>query len=203
MYIPYGTREIKPLNPINLKRFNLKSNEYYLSIARLEPENNVKLIIDEFQTSNSKKKLVIVGPLKNTSYVKDLLKNKSEKVIFTGGVYEPSVQRMLRHNCYAYIHGHEVGGTNPTLVEALSCRNIIFSLNVPFNREVAGESAIYFTKEIGNLKEKIQFFEKDNAADSAKYGNYREKVYKRYKEKYSVQGMVNASADLFNKFVHK
>ncbi len=198
-YVPYGTKEIAPLDSNNLKRYNLEPNGYYLLIARLEPENNIDLVIDEFKKSTSRKKLVVVAPLKSSSYVKNLLESKSDRVLFLGGIYEPKLQRTLRHNCFAYIHGHEVGGTNPTLVEALSCRNIILALDVPFNREVAGEGAIYFNKSTGDLEKKMEQIEANSDIDS--FHDAREQGYQRYKLKYSVSGMVNESAALFKRII--
>lgn len=200
-YVPYGTKEIAPLDSSNLKKYSLEPKGYYLLIARLEPENNIDLIIDEFKKSTSNKKLVVVAPLKKTSYVKKLLESKSEKILFIGGIYEPKLQRTLRHNCFAYIHGHEVGGTNPTLVEALSCHNVILALDVPFNREVAGEGAFYFTKEPGNLTTKMELLENKTPDQLLEAGK---KGYERYIAKYSVEGMVDASAALFKRvFEHK
>jgi len=197
VYIPYGTREIKPLDSTFLRNYNLEKNGYYLMIARLEPENNIDLVIEEFKKSNSKKKLVIVGPLKKTSHVKKLLRSRSKKILFLGGIYEPKLQRMLRHNCFAYIHGHEVGGTNPTLVEALSCRNLVIALDVGFNREVAGEGALYFTKDMGDLKKKLEMLE--NNENTSQLHEAREKGYENYRSKYSVEGMINACAALFKR----
>jgi rhamnosyltransferase len=198
-YVPYGTREIEPLDSEVLRNYPLEKNGYYLLIARLEPENNIDLVIEEFKKSNSKKKLVIVGPLKKTSYVKKLLQSKSERILFLGGIYEPKLQRMLRHNCFAYIHGHEVGGTNPTLVEALSCRNVVVALDVAFNREVAGEGALYFNKDEGDLKKKIDMLE--NNENTAQLHELRTKGYENYARKYSVKGMIDAYAALFERIL--
>lgn len=198
-YVPYGIREIKPLDSKVLRNYNLEKNGYYLLIARLEPENNIDLVIEEFKKSNSKKKLVIVGPLKKTSYVKKLLQSRSKRILFLGGIYEPKLQRMLRHNCFAYIHGHEVGGTNPTLVEALSCRNIVIALDVTFNRETAGEGALYFTKDAGDLKKKIEMLE--NSENTGQLHEVRKKGYENYRSKYSVEGMINACEALFKRIL--
>ncbi len=195
-YVPYGTNEIMPLDSSNLRKYNLEPNGYYLVIARLEPENNIDLIIDEFKKSTSKKKLVIVAPLKETSYVKKLVESKSERILFIGGIYEQALQRTLRHNCFAYIHGHEVGGTNPTLIEALSCHNVILALDVPFNREAAGQSAFYFTKDPGNLTTRIELLEKESPDKLREAG---EKGYAHYKANCSVAGMVDASEALFKR----
>ena len=157
-YIPNGISEAAPLNPNVLQHFGLIPQDYYLVIARLIPDNNIDLILEGFAKSRSIKKLVIVGPLDKTRYVEKLLLHKNERVLFLGGIYEPRLQRTLRHNCYAYIHGHEKGGTNPSLVEALSCNNIIISIDVVFNREVARQSALYFTTA-DELMQKIDSLE--------------------------------------------
>jgi glycosyltransferase involved in cell wall biosynthesis len=163
-YIPNGgglVREVRPFGSETLKRFGLEREKYFLVIARLEPDNNIDLIIAGFIRANSDKKLVIIGPLKKSKYVKRLLQMRSEKVIFVGGIYELRLQRTLRQYCFAYIHGHELGGTNPSLLESLSCSNRILALNVPFNREAAENSAIYFEKDIDDLRVKIQTLEKN------------------------------------------
>jgi glycosyltransferase involved in cell wall biosynthesis len=165
IFVPNGggrIREYKPCDPETLRVFNVEKDEYYLVIARLEDDNNIRLIVEAFKNSNSKLKLVVVGSLINTKYVKELLQLKDERVLFVGGIYESRMQRTLRFNCFAYIHGHEMGGTNPSLVEALSCGNKILSLDVPFNKEVAGDSAIYFKKDIDDLTEKIELLEANN-----------------------------------------
>lgn len=195
-YIPYGIKEIQPLDETVLENYKLTPNQYYLVIARLEPENNIDLIINEFEKSKSNKKLVIVAPLLNTAYVKKLLESKSDNVFFLGGIYQQRLQRTLRHNCFAYIHGHEVGGTNPTLVEALSCSSVILALDVPFNMEVAGESAFYFTKDPGDLSAKIRLLEHQKPDQLLEAGK---KGYQRYLSKYRIDGMVNASEALFKK----
>jgi rhamnosyltransferase len=185
-YVPNGTRQIEPLSSEVLNRYNLKKFEYYLVIARLIPDNNIKLIIDGFERSKSIKKLVIVGPLDKNKYIKELLKHKSERVVFIGGVYEPRLQRTLRHNCFAYIHGHEMGGVNPSLVEALSCSNVVLALDVPFNREAAECSALYFQKDPNSLKEKIELLE-----SGLETSNLKKEAYLTYKRKYTVEIMVN------------
>jgi rhamnosyltransferase len=192
IYIPNGIREIKPLDNETMRSFNIKKGEYYLVIARLIPDNNIDLIIEGFSGVNSRKKLAIVGPLDKSDYVTSLLSRKNEKILFLGGIYDQRLQRTLRHNCFAYIHGHEKGGTNPSLVEALSCRNVILALDVVFNREVAEKSALYFKKDPDDLKKKIELLE----------GNWErtrlmKDAYTVYKRKYTVEIMLGA----FTRFI--
>ena len=163
IYIPNGggcTRSIKPLDAEVLKDYKLEKGEYYLYIARLTPDNSIDFIIDTFKRTKSKKKLVVVGPLTKDSFVRHLLENGDERVIFLGGIYEPRLQRTLRYCCFAYIHGHQMGGTSVSLVEAMSCRNTILAIDTQSNREVAENSATYFKKDVHDLKEKIEALEK-------------------------------------------
>jgi rhamnosyltransferase len=198
VYIPNGIREIKPLEEKWLKRFGLVKNDYYLVLARLEPENNVDMIIREFKNSSSEKKLAIVGPLTNSGYVKQLLGYKDDSVVFLGGIFEPRLQRMLRHNCFAYIHGHEVGGANPSLIEALSCNNLILALDCSYNREVGEDAAIYFKKDPGDLREKIVDLERSEDCERS----IRSRPYSVYLRKYTVEKMVDGFEELVRTLMH-
>jgi len=199
LYWPIGVEEIKPLEGKGaeecLKRLNLHKQQYYLVIARLEPENNIDLIISEFIKSNSERDLIIVGPLKNSEFVKKLLQTRDKRVRFLGGIFDQKIQRTLRHNCYAYIHGHEVGGANPSLIEALSCDNRILALDCIYTKEVAESSAIYFSKFPDNLKSKIELV--DNPENIKKL--LLTSSYSLYLKKYTVQKMADAAEELFRK----
>jgi rhamnosyltransferase len=194
VYIPNGISEIEPLDPSVLKKYDLEIGKYYLVVARLIPDNNIHAIIEGFRQSNSRKKLVIVGPLENTRYVEKLLSSKDERTVFVGGIYEARLQRTFRHNCYAYIHGHDKGGTNPSLVEALSCGNVVLAVDVPFNREVAEDSAIYFTKDPNDISKKIDYVEK-----ISDFSKIRKRAYAIYRKKYTAEGAV----DVFAGFVEQ
>jgi len=187
VYIPNGISEIEPLDPKVLERYGIEKGEYYLVIARLIPDNNIDLIIEGFKRSNSAKKLVIVAPLSRNRYVERLLLHRDERILFLGGIYEPGLQRTLRHNCFAYIHGHEMGGTNPSLVEALSCGNVVLVLDVPFNREVTEKSALYFKKDPNDLKEKIESLER-----GLEKVRLMKEAFAVYKRKYTIENAVNA-----------
>lgn len=195
VYIPNGgggVREVTPSDPSVLKRYGIKKGDYYLVIARLIPDNNIDLIIEGFKRAHSPKKLVIVGPLEKSNYVKRLLQEKSDNVFFIGGVYDLPLQRALRYNCFAYIHGHEKGGTNPSLVEALSCRSIVLTLDVPFTREVAEDSAIYFKKDADDLKMRI------NELKIKSFIGANEKAYEIYQKKYSSEHTIYAFTEFVN-----
>jgi rhamnosyltransferase len=198
-YIPNGTRNIQPLEPDVLRAYGLQPQQYYLVIARLEPENNVDLIMEGFKASGSNRKLVIVGPLLNRQYVRKLLRTSDKNVLFVGGIYDPQLQRTFRHNCYAYVHGHEVGGTNPSLVESLSCGNLVLALDTPYNRETAEAAALYFTKKHNDLAEKINFVE----TNPEYVRRLMKMAYETYRRKYTVEAMCSAFDAFLETALHR
>lgn len=127
-----------------LQEYNLNQDEYYLVVSRLEPENNVDCIIKGYIEADIKKPLIVVGNLLETNHVKNLLNYKGENVRFFGGVYDKNRLEALRYGCIAYFHGHSVGGTNPSLLEALGSGNIIIAHDNVFNREVTDNRMFYF-----------------------------------------------------------
>lgn len=144
--------------PQEFEEASLISN-YYLIVARLEPENNIEMIIKGFLNSDSNKELIIIGNLQETEYVKNLLSYQSSSVKFVGGVYKKDELVKFRSGCFAYFHGHSVGGTNPSLLEAMGCFNITICHDNIFNREVTANNMFYF-KNSNELSKIINEFEK-------------------------------------------
>ncbi|MEW8956567.1 beta 1-4 rhamnosyltransferase Cps2T [Clostridium sp.] len=146
------------------ERHNLKEKEYYLIVGRFVPENNYKLMIDEFMKSNSPKDLVIITNVEKNKFYNNLLETtdftKDKRIKFVGTIYDEKVLKLIREKSFGYLHGHEVGGTNPSLLEALATTEVNILLDVVFNREVALDSAVYFNKEEGSLKNTIEKVEK-------------------------------------------
>ena len=152
--IPYGAPVFDgPPDPAPLKEWGLDPNGYYLVVCRLEPENHVLEIIEGFSRSSSSSLLVIVGAhLSGTIYVQRLLHINDERLRFIGTVFDQRKLQALRCHARVYFHGHSVGGTNPSLLEALGCGNIIIAHDNFFNREVAGDVGLYF-KGPGDIPE--------------------------------------------------
>ena len=128
---------------------NRSKGTYWLVVARLEPENNIHKIIHAYVLSKSTNPLVIIGDCSSPGYERNLLDlaadvGSEKRVILAGSVYDQEILRQLRCGCLAYIHGHSVGGTNPSLLEAMSAGNVIISHDNPFNREVCHDAAVYF-----------------------------------------------------------
>ena len=178
--IAYGSTMSKEKNLDVLKKLNLKKNEYYLIVGRLIPDNNSKLIIQGFLKSNSKKSLVIVGDVPyRDSYSKDIKLLASKKVIFTGYINSQEDLTVLYNNCFGYIHGHEFGGTNPTMINALDLNSQILALDTVFNREMLyNKKSILFKKNENSISNKINEFE--NTHDKLVQQNIKYKIQQKY-----------------------
>ena len=132
----------------------LKRGEYYLIVGRFVPENNYETMIREYMKSHTKKDFAIITNA-NTQLQEELEEKlhyqKDKRIKFVGTVYDQELLKKIREEAYGYLHGHEVGGTNPSLLEALGSTKLNLLLDVDFNREVAEDSALYWTKRSGNL----------------------------------------------------
>ncbi|WP_027968159.1 beta 1-4 rhamnosyltransferase Cps2T [Streptococcus equinus] len=133
-------------------------NEYYLVVGRFVPENNYEAMIREFMKSNSKKDFVLITNVEQNAFYEKLKKetgfDKDSRVKFVGTVYNQELLKYIREHAFAYFHGHEVGGTNPSLLEALSSTKLNLLLNVGFNKEVGENGAVYWDKD--NLHDVIE-----------------------------------------------
>ena len=160
--IEYGaTQNIGAANSAAIEKYRLMPNDYYLLVARLEPENNVLEIIEGFLNSKSTLSLIVVGGLNDTVYVsclKDIADKSAGRVRLIGAIYVRAELDAMRFFCYAYLHGHSVGGTNPSLLEALSAANIAICHDNEFNREVT-ENRMYYFKSAGDLAQLINEIE--------------------------------------------
>ena len=153
-YIAYGSNKID-FTGINekevLKEYNLKTDNYCLMVGRCVPENNYELVIQEFMKSKIKKDLVIISNLDSSNYFNELVLKteclKDKRIKFINGVYDEVKLSVIRKNAYLYIHGHSVGGTNPSLIEALSLTDLNLLYDVSFNKYAGGDSCLYFKNE--------------------------------------------------------
>jgi len=144
--IRYGAHITPVMDGAALAMFgNVTPGEYYLVVCRLEPENHVREIIEGFESSGSPYPLVIVGgTAEPNEYIQALLNRQSERVRFVGAIYDQALLSAMRYHARGYIHGHSVGGTNPSLLEAMGAGNLVIAHDNPFNREVLGEHGLYF-----------------------------------------------------------
>lgn len=141
------------------KEKQISPGDYYLIVGRFVPENNYECMISEFMKSHTKRDLVIITNVEKNNFYDELLEkthfDTDMRVKFVGTVYNQELLKFIREQAYGYIHGHEVGGTNPSLLEALASTKMNLLLDVGFNREVAEESAVYWKKNRGSLSDLI------------------------------------------------
>jgi rhamnosyltransferase len=202
-FIPYGVAELSESTwdvdklPDKLQE-KIDQNDYWLLVARLEPENNIHMTLEGYLKSDSQKPMVVVGNYSSSKYqklIEDLVNKEVEDktIIFTGGIYEPEILDMLRQNCYAYMHGHSVGGTNPSLLEAMINNNLILAHDNEFNREVCLDSTLYYNNayELSKLMDDID----SNLKEHLKL---KDKAYHRVKKNYSWYNIVEDYDGLFS-----
>lgn len=163
---------------------SVKENDYYLVVGRFVPENNYETMIREFMKSNSKKDFVLITNVEQNSFFEKLKEttgfDKDERIKFVGTVYDQELLKYIRENAFAYFHGHEVGGTNPSLLEALGSTRLNLLLDVGFNREVGENGALYWEKD--NLHILIEEAEK---LDEEKIKILEENAKERIKKQFS------------------
>lgn len=164
-----------------LAEWGLEPGRYYVVVCRLEPENHVREIIEGFTASRSSWPLVIVGDHKvSTEYVRSLRPLASERVRFVGTVYDKPKLQALRYHALAYFHGHSVGGTNPSMLEAMGCGNLVIAHDNVFNREMLGSGGRLF-RSAADIPALIAQVEALGAEESAAERNYmRERIRSEY-----------------------
>jgi len=158
--IAYGATVRKSDNPSLIQQWLITPKEYYLVVGRMIPDNNADIIVKGFLASNSTKKMVVVGDVFYKDNYADALKAlKDERLVFTGYVNDPHVLAALYHHCYVYVHGHEFGGTNPTMIKAMACGCAILALNTVFNKEMLNNDlyGIYFEKNQEAVRQQINY----------------------------------------------
>lgn len=196
--IAYGANIRLSAQPELIQRWHLRPGGYYLIVGRLIPDNNALLLMQEFARSNSEKQLVIVGDVPyNDEYATNIKKVKDARIVFTGYVNSADELAELYHNCFAYFHGHEFGGTNPTLLKALAYGCAILALDTVFSREVLANQAygLYFTKDGGSLACLIDQVEQDPEVLS----DMQKKSRNRIIEQYTWEKITNQYLGLFQK----
>lgn len=177
----------------------LAPKSYYLVVGRFVPENNYETMIREFMKSNSKRDFALICNVSD-KFLEELKEkthfDQDSRIKFVGTVYDQELLMKIRENAYGYFHGHEVGGTNPSLLEALGSTNMNLLLDVGFNREVAEDAALYWTKQLGDLAALIDKVDRMNANDIAELGH---KAKARIADAYSWRHVADEYEGLFFK----
>ncbi len=194
--IEYGGDQVMhvELSAATAKKYNISANKYAFKVCRIEPENNIHLILESFK-KNQNIDLVLIGNWNFSEYGKDLKNQYSQykNLKLLDPIYEQTTLDELRSNCGLYIHGHSVGGTNPSLVEAMNLGLCIAAFNVDYNIETTENKAIYFNTS----KDLIQVLEKFESK-LLSVENYKRDMKEIAERRYRWSIITNKYADVFN-----
>ena len=203
-YIAYGA-DITPSNLTDddpryikwLEKHNLKDKHFYISVGRFVPENNFETMIREFMRSKTAKDFVIItteNKILLEKLERELHFSKDKRIKFVGTVYDQELLKKIRENAFGYFHGHTVGGTNPSLLEALGSTRLNLLYKIGFNEEVAMDAALYWTLEEGNLSRLIDANDNLQIRDIEVLGN---KAKQRIAECYSWKFIADRYSTVF------
>ena len=194
-YIPYGAEVGLDPERVALESYNLPAFQYDLAIARFVPENNLETIVKGHLDSGISLPLVLVGKY-DTPIGRKLFHSygSNRKIRFLGGVFDQEKLNALRHYARLYFHGHSVGGTNPSLLEAMACRVTIAAHNNPFNRAILGKEAYYFSNS-QDLVKVIQYPNSD-----LKMAEWKEANYQKIRKEFNWKSVIDLYETLFFKY---
>jgi glycosyltransferase involved in cell wall biosynthesis len=197
-FIAYGSNVVSTIAETILEKFNLKKLKFNMLIARIEPENNIETILDGVVLSKIKIPFLVIGDYKKNNFGKRI-KEKYEDykhIIFLGSIYNREELNCLRHCCNLYFHGHSVGGTNPSLLEAMGSGSLIIAHNNIFNKAVLKEDGFYFY-----TPEDVSFYlkNKNKENESLKVENNKLKI----KDEYDINKINNTYFTYFHECLSK
>lgn len=195
-FLAYGADVHEDYDADVLKEYGLEAGGYFIVVARLEPENNLFMAIEGYLASNQygKHPLVVVGKT-NTPYGEHLVERygRDRNIRFVGGIYDFRKLNSIRHYSYAYFHGHSVGGTNPSLLEAMASGCFILAHDNIFNRAVLGENALYY----GSTDAVTEMLDGINQMVSAHKKEYTERNLEVIRRDYSWEKLVDEHEEYF------
>ncbi|NOT74799.1 MAG: DUF1972 domain-containing protein [Cyclobacteriaceae bacterium] len=197
-FLPYGADPVNEFDEGHLSKHNVNKNNFFLLIARMEPENNIELILESYKKSGHSFPFLVVGNYTN-AFGRQMASKYKSGVHFTGGIYNKKELDSLRYFSSAYFHGHSVGGTNPSLLEAMACRSMIVAHDNAFNRGVLGEEAVYFNDE----RELINHFK---SMDQIMFNNapsFKEKNFQKIIHQYNWELIADQHEELFSSLIKK
>jgi glycosyltransferase involved in cell wall biosynthesis len=205
-YIAYGANIETSKNPEVLKEYGVEPFSYYLIASRMIPDNNADLIVRAFGKSGSAKTLLIAGSadykgnLIERAFLGKLKSLANDRVKFTGHISKPGHIKELHCNCFAYVHGHQFGGINPSILKALGFGNLVLALNTPFNAEVLdnGKYGLLYEKNAESLASKIHFAE----SHPEQVRQFRALAPGRIRERFTWEQITDQYEELFGKITH-
>lgn len=198
VFIPYGAHVDVSREPAILREYGLEPRRYFLVVTRLEPENNPDLTVRAFEQLRTDYKLVVVGGVNYRSrFVEALTRTRDPRVLFVPPIYDRPRLRELFCNAFAYVHGNEVGGTNPALLQAMGYGCAVLALNVIFNAEVLAGSGLLYEKSVDDLRRTMEHV----LARPELATELRERAVRRICDAYTWDAMTNEFERLFARVV--
>ena len=179
VYIPYGADIPSSIDTAILTEWDLQPYQYYLLMARMEPENNIEMIIRGYLDSERNFPLILIGNPGNEFGKLMAKKYPHPMVRFIGAIYKQDAVNNLRYYSSIYFHGHSVGGTNPSLLEAMACKCNIAAHDNIFNRAILEDNASYFNSD-ADVRDIINLQAPADVLDNRKDNNL-EKIKTSYK----------------------
>ena len=180
-----------------LREKGLTAGEYYLIVGRFVPENNYETMIREFMKSHTQKAFALITNV-GASFLRQLAERtgyeRDPRIRFVGTVYDQELLKKIREQAYGYLHGHEVGGTNPSLLEAMGSTKLNLLLDVGFNREVGMDGAVYWGKGDGELASLIDRMDRITPEERRELGR---KARERIRKNYSWDDITDRYEELF------
>ena len=196
--IAYGANIRYPQHPEKLQELQLTPGSYYLIVGRLIPDNNAELLIEGFIAAGSSKKLVIVGDVPyRDNYANKMKEKASDNIIFLGYIKDADLLAELYHHCFAYLHGHAFGGTNPSLLKALAYGCAVMAINTRFSREMLsnGQYGLFFEPNPLSVAQLMQ----ESEQEPEKLAHFRAIAREGLGIKYNWDEVTNAYLAVLNK----
>ena len=196
-YIPYGSFVFRNTDESKLRDYGLEAYSYDMLIARFEPENNIEMILEAFAKSSVKRQLLLIGNYKHTGFGKNMFEkyNFDERIRFIGAIYDQEMLNNLRYFSNIYFHGHSVGGTNPSLLEAMGSSALLCVHDNEFNKAIIGENGYTFS-DVENLTEII------NQETKSIHNNFIAKNLQKIVSTYSWQNIITQYEEFFKEILN-
>lgn len=197
-YIAYGASINQSSRPELLDALGLTPGGYFLQITRFEPENNPLLTIEAYKRLKTDKKLVLIGGVPYESdYSRQITAHAAENILLPGSIYDKELLNELWCNCYAYVHGNEVGGTNPALLQTMASGCFTIAIDISFSRDVLQNGGMFFDKTSDHLSSKMQW-----ALDHTdELEEYRQRALARIQEQYTWEKVTDGYENLFRELI--
>jgi glycosyltransferase involved in cell wall biosynthesis len=197
VFIPYGAATEKPRSHEILDRLGVATEEYFLYVSRLEPENNAHLVVEAFEKVRTPKRLIVVGDAPYAKeYIQKVRATRDPRILFPGAIYGEGYRQLQAHAC-CYIHATEVGGTHPALIEAMGQGNIVIANRTPENVEVLQNAGLLYQKnDVPDLTRCLQ----EVADHPEKYSALKIAAVQRARADYSWDSVIRQYEELFMKY---